>query len=1481
MATQVFLDPNYKQGLPIVELDSPELSESGRITISLSRLYHLDGTIYPPIELGGTAVLGRDYRINGQKSDSKVVYQYPSGYYTTQYEQNIRQIRLLSGYVSGSIQLMPLSPGSLNGKTITAKVLADPLRYTIGHRGYSSLAVPGSIVDTEAPKVLELLINGTTLTLTLNEEVKNVSPEASSFRVVIDGSARKVTSASIDTTNKTIILQLDSGANNGQPVTLDYGDKSTDNDTSGAIEDLAGNKLESFSSAAVTNVTPPPTISLTVSASSVAEDGNSNLTYTFTRSGSTAKALAFRFTVDGTARKKGNTADPADYYSGFSASSVKQTFYFEAGSPTLSVDVNPTADTRIEDDETVIITLIPATNDIDSYIVGTPDPVVGIITDDDRPSSSVTGAPSIVSLSVSPDSVGEDSDSNITYIFSRSGSTANALTVNYTVGGTARLVGTSTDPADYNIVDSSSTTSTRTISIDAGSATATVVVDPTADTRVESDETVILTLAVGTGYTIGTPEDVSGTILDKVFNPPTGLKISPSAFDENIIAGAAIGTLTSTDPDIADSFTYSLVNGTGDDDNSAFTIDGDKIKINASPDYETKSSYSIRVRSTDSRGLFYEDDLILGVNNFTASTEVRLQALVDKASEDGKPVSYPPYYEYSNLYFRLLRTGAANLPLTIEFQLSGDAVPGADYTASVGRALNYQDIVLPKAYQTGSFEFPKGLNEAYIKIRIKPDSEPERDEEVILTIIPSVAYEVTGPSSMVATILNDDSELAKLSITSSATVAAENGEDNLIFTVTRTGDLTKEVTFNYLLGGTAANGIDYTIAGASNNSYTQSSSFKQGEATATITIEPIDDNVQEQSETVEIELQNGGDYYVDSTKYKQIGTILNHDKVVPTVSVTVSPLGIDENGDLSLIYTFQRDTSGKDLQVLYTLSGTATPGIDYSGVALPEAIKSVVIPQGVFQARLYFDPIDDLDIEGDKDVTVSILDSDEYNIKDPHATGVIRSDDLDLPKINLSASISSVYEDSGNEIHFVFKPSRSLSRPTEVFFEISGTADINQDYLLGIEEPSKRSSVMLGPGNSPSTLIVKPKQDFQQESDENIQVSLVEGYGYYVGDDNLSKAVILDDDSLSHLHVPGIAIGNSGDQSENSGKEIIFTFYRNGSIEVPLEVGYTINGTSSYGEDYFSLANPGSVHVVRFMPGETKVSAKLSIHDDVQVEDDESIILSISPSSQYAILSGQGVTEAFILDDDRLMISANTAPTDLRLSASSFDENIPAGTAVGSLISAAADFDDIFTYSLVNGAGSTDNAAFTIDGNQLKINASPDYETKSSYKIRLRSTDKGRLYFEKAFTINVLDVDESPNTGTTTPTAPITQSTMDFTGDGEVDETDALLMMRHMIGTFPGDAITQGITGVANVNGLRDKIMKTMEESSALGGGGRLDIDGDGFINPFSDGMMILKHIHGKGEETPGGLPEIPDFIKNPMRDMSQMQNHLKDLIGF
>jgi len=102
----------------------------------------------------------------------------------------------------------------------------------------------------------------------------------------------------------------------------------------------------------------------------------------------------------------------------------------------------------------------------------------------------------------------------------------------------------------------------------------------------------------------------------------------------------------------------------------------------------------------------------------------------------------------------------------------------------------------------------------------------------------------------------------------------------------------------------------------------------------------------------------------------------------------------------------------------------------------------------------------------------------------------------------------------------------------------------------------------------------------------------------------------------------------------------------------------------------------------------------------------------------------------------------NEVPTDLSLSVTSIDENISG--VVGSFSSSDPDAGNTFTYSLVSGVGSMDNPAFTINGNQLQINLYPDYESQSSYKIRVRTTDQSGLFFEKALTITVNNINEPP-----------------------------------------------------------------------------------------------------------------------------------------
>jgi len=112
-------------------------------------------------------------------------------------------------------------------------------------------------------------------------------------------------------------------------------------------------------------------------------------------------------------------------------------------------------------------------------------------------------------------------------------------------------------------------------------------------------------------------------------------------------------------------------------------------------------------------------------------------------------------------------------------------------------------------------------------------------------------------------------------------------------------------------------------------------------------------------------------------------------------------------------------------------------------------------------------------------------------------------------------------------------------------------------------------------------------------------------------------------------------------------------------------------------------------------------------------------------------------------------------PTDMSLSHATLAENQAVGTSVGTLTTTDRDTADTFTYTLVAGDGSDDNASFQIVGNQLQTNAILDFETQATYQVRVRVTDSQGLQYEEAFTVNVTDVNDAP-----TVAAPLTNVTV-------------------------------------------------------------------------------------------------------------------------
>ncbi len=121
---------------------------------------------------------------------------------------------------------------------------------------------------------------------------------------------------------------------------------------------------------------------------------------------------------------------------------------------------------------------------------------------------------------------------------------------------------------------------------------------------------------------------------------PADIDLAPASVDEDQPVETVVGTFSTMDPDLpSDTHTYTLVSGTGDGDNVSFTIDGDQLKTAAEFDFETKNSYSIRVRTTDAGGLWYEEACTVRVLDVD---EIAPMVTVEQAAGQADPANSSP-----------------------------------------------------------------------------------------------------------------------------------------------------------------------------------------------------------------------------------------------------------------------------------------------------------------------------------------------------------------------------------------------------------------------------------------------------------------------------------------------------------------------------------------------------------------------------------------------------------------------------------------------------------------------------------------------------------------------------------------------------------------------------------------------------------------------------------------------------------------------
>lgn len=250
-------------------------------------------------------------------------------------------------------------------------------------------------------------------------------------------------------------------------------------------------------------------VTLSISPSSVIENSVSPLVWTFTRDGDISNSLTVNYAVGGTA------ALNYDYTTSAFNSSTGNVVIAQ-GSNTATVSVLPKTDGLTEGNETVSLQLLSS----NAYITGTMTPVTGTIVD------YVAVKPRI-SLTVSPTTVTESSRTGINWTISRSPVTAESVTVNFAVSGTA------TFGVDY-ISNQITGAGTNSITIPAGSASVIVNVKPIVDTLFEATETVRLALLPSSNYTTASVLPVTASITNTyVPLPAVKITVSPSLITEN------------------------------------------------------------------------------------------------------------------------------------------------------------------------------------------------------------------------------------------------------------------------------------------------------------------------------------------------------------------------------------------------------------------------------------------------------------------------------------------------------------------------------------------------------------------------------------------------------------------------------------------------------------------------------------------------------------------------------------------------------------------------------------------------------------------------------------------------------------------------------------------------------------------------------------------------------------------------------------
>ena len=991
-----------------------------------------------------------------------------------------------------------------------------------------------------------------------------------------------------------------------------------------------------------------------------------------------------------------------------------------------------------------------------------------------------------------------DVDSGNTYTYTLVSGTGDTDNASFTISGTTLQTATSLNyetKSSYSIrvnVNDGSNNYEKQIAItvtdvneaptDIGLSTATISENSSSgstfgtlsNTDVDSGNTYTYTLVSGTGDTDNASFTISGTTLltatsldyeskssysirvnvndgtndyakqltisvSDANEAPTDIALSASSIAENSSSSSTVGTLSNTDIDSGNTYTYTHVSGTGDTDNASFTISGTLLQTAASLDYESKSSYSIRVNVNDGSNNYEKQFTITVTDVNEAPTDIALSAssIVENSSSSSSVGTLSNTdVDSGNTYTYTLASGTGDTDNS-SFTISGTTLQTAislDYESKSSYSIRVNVNDGTNNYEKQFTITVTDVNEAPTDISLSASSIAENSTSgtpvgtlsnidvdsgntYTYTLVSgtgdtdNVSFTISGNSLLTATNLDYESK-SSYSIRVNVNDGSNNYEKQFTITVTDVNEAPTNINLsstsvaeNSSSGstvGTLSNtdvdsGNTYTYTLVSGTGDTDNVSFTiSGNSLLTATNL---DYESKSSYSIRVNVNDG------SNNYEKQFTITVTDVNEAPTNINLSSTSVAENSSSgSTVGTLNNTDVDSGNTYTYTL---------VSGTGDTDNVSFTISGNSLLTAT-------NLDYESKSSYSIRVNVNDGSNNYEKQFTITVTDVNEAPTNINLSSTSVAENSSSGSTVGTLNNTDVD-SGNTYTYTLVSGTGDTdNVSFTIS--------------GNS---LLTATNLDYESKSSYSIRVNVNDGSNNYekqftitVTDVNEAPTNInLSSTSVAENSSSGSTVGTLNNTDVDSGNTYTYTF---------------VSGTGDTDNASFAISGT-TLQTAASFDYETKSSYSIRVNVNDGLNDCE---------KQFTIT----VTDV------------NEAPTNLSLSNSSVSENSPSGTTVGTLSNTDVDSGNTFTYTFVSGAGDTDNASFTISGTSLLTAESFNYESKSSYSIRV-NVDDGLNGYEKQFTITVLDVNEAP-TNLSLSTSSVSENSLTITSVGTLSNTD-------------------------------------------------------------------------------------------------------------